>query len=202
MSTKSEMRRYTGSMSETRWLNWEEQRTWRTFMLATHLLFEEFDRELQRGASIPTAHYELLVRLSEAPDRRLRMSELADRSQSSRSRLSHTVSRLEEAGWVVRETCPSDRRGAFAVLTDVGFAALEAAAPLHVESVRAHLFDQLDPDQLEALRGISEQLLDHLLSIRGSSPDELGLLGNLVQLCPDVDANRVASDDRSSTSVK
>ena len=139
-------------------------------MLATQLLFEELDRELQRQASIPTTYYELLVRLSEAPDRRLRMSELADKSQSSRSRLSHTVARLEEAGWVVRETCPSDRRGAFAVLTEVGFAALEAAAPLHVESVRAHLFDQLDPDQLDALRAISEQILDHLLSIRGSSP--------------------------------
>jgi DNA-binding MarR family transcriptional regulator len=182
-------------MSEVRWLDREEQLTWRTFMLATQLLFEELDRELQRQASIPTTYYELLVRLSEAPDRRLRMSELADKSQSSRSRLSHTVARLEEAGWVVRETCPSDRRGAFAVLTEVGFAALEAAAPLHVESVRAHLFDQLDPDQLDALRAISEQILDHLLSIRGSSPRELGLLGDLVQLCSDVNGDRVVAED-------
>jgi len=170
-------------MSETRWLDREEQRTWRTFMLATHLLFEEFDRELQRDASMPTAHYEVLVRLSEAPERRLRMSQLADRSQSSRSRLSHTVARLQEAGWVTREICPSDRRGAFAVMTDAGFAALEDAAPIHVESVRSHLFDQLDDDQLNELRSISEQLLDHLVSIRGSSPEALGLLGDLA-LCP------------------
>jgi len=166
-------------MSETRWLDREEQRTWRTFMLAVHLLFEEFDRELQRGASMPTSHYEILVRLSEAPGRSLRMSELATQSQSSRSRLSHTVARLEAAGWVRREACPSDRRGAFAVLTEAGFAALDAAAPIHVEGVRAHLFDQLDADQLDALRAIGERILDHLVSIRGSSHDALGLLGGL-----------------------
>jgi DNA-binding MarR family transcriptional regulator len=166
-------------MAETRWLDREDQRTWRTFMLATRLLFEQFDRELQRGASMPTAHYEVLVRLSEAPQRRLRMSDLADRSQSSRSRLSHAIARLEEAGWVAREACPSDRRGAFAVLTDAGFAALEAAAPVHVESVRAHLFDQLDPRQLHELRTICERILQHLVAIKGTSPDELGLLGDL-----------------------
>jgi len=179
-------------MSETRWLDREEQLTWRTFMVATHLLFEEFDRELQRGASMPSTYYELLVRLSEAPERRLRMSELADRSQSSRSRLSHTVTRLQDAGWVTRESCPSDRRGAFAVLTDAGFTALEAAAPIHVESVRTHLFDQLDQDQLDELRAISERILGHLVSVRGSSPDELGLLGNLTQLCATADGEAPA----------
>ena len=168
-------------MSDTRWLNREDQRTWRTFMLATNLLFEQFDRELQRGASMPATYYEVLVRLSEAPGRRLRMSDLANRSQSSRSRLSHTIARLEADGWVDRETCSSDRRGAFAVLTDAGFAALEAAAPIHVESVRTHLFDQLDDRQLEQLRVISERILDHLVSVKGASPDELGLLGELAQ---------------------
>jgi|SRR5579864_1367035 len=166
-------------MSETRWLDREEQRTWRTFMLATNLLFEQFDRELQKGASMPSTHYEVLVRLSEAPGRRLRMSALADRSQASRSRLSHTIARLEAAGWVERETCPSDRRGTFAVLTDAGFAALEAAAPIHVESVRTHLFDQLDGRQLDELRTIGERILEHLVSIRGTSSDDLGLLGDL-----------------------
>jgi DNA-binding MarR family transcriptional regulator len=170
-------------MPETRWLDREDQRTWRTFMLATNLLFEQFDRELQRGASMPTTHYEVLVRLSEAPERRLRMSELANRSQSSRSRLSHTIARLEGAGWVAREACPSDRRGAFAVLTDTGFAALEAAAPIHVESVREHLFDQLDRRQLDELRAIGERILQHLVSIKGATPDDLGLLGDLGD-CP------------------
>jgi DNA-binding MarR family transcriptional regulator len=172
-------------MSETRWLDREEQRTWRTFMLATQLLFEQFDRELQKGASVPSAHYEVLVRLSEAPDRRLRMSDLADRSQSSRSRLSHTISRLEDAGWVLRESCESDRRGAFAVLTDAGFAALEAAAPVHVESVRTHLFDQLDGRQINELRAIGERILEHLVSIKGASPTELGLLGDLGRCAPE-----------------
>src|SRR6202023_732214 len=130
----------------------------------THLLFEQFDRELQRGAGMPSTYYEVLVRLSEAPERRLRMSALADRSQASRTRLSHTIARLEPTSWGERETCPWDRRGTFAVLTDAGFAALEAAAPIHVESVRTHLFDQLDTRQLAELRVIGEQILRHLAS--------------------------------------
>ena len=157
-------------MSEPRWLDRDEQRTWRTFMLAANLLFEQFDRELRHQASMPSTYYEVLVRLSEAPERRLRMSDLADLSQSSRSHLSHTIARLEQAGWVGREACPSDRRGSVAVLTDAGFAALEAAAPIHVESVRAHLFDQLDHSQLDQLRAISERLLQHLISMQDRPP--------------------------------
>lgn len=168
-------------MPETRWLDQEEQRTWRTFMVASRLLFEQLDRELQRETGVLGPSYEVLVRLSEAPDRRLRMSDLADRSQSSRSRLSHTIARLEEAGWVKRETCPSDGRGSFAVLTSTGFAKLEAAAPFHVQGVREHLFDQLDAAQLAELRKMSEQLLAHLVTLKGSCGDELGLLGVLAQ---------------------
>ena len=164
-------------VAETRWLDRDEQRIWRTFMVATSLLFEQFDRDLQRGAAIPTTHYEVLVRLSEAAERRLRMSDLADQCQSSRSRLSHTITRLEEAGWVKREMCPSDRRGAFAVLTDEGFSALEAAAPVHVESVRTHLFDQLDRGQLDELREIGGRVLAHLISINAAPLDMLGELG-------------------------
>lgn len=92
----------------------------------------------------------------------MRMSQLADRSLSSRSRLSHAVSRLEERGWVAREVCAEDGRGQLAVLTDAGFAALEAAAPVHVESVRRHLFDQLTPAQVAAIRDVGETLLRHL----------------------------------------
>src|SRR6476646_8943460 len=145
-----------------RWLDTGEQRTWRAFMLTHQLLFEQFERDLQRDAGLPVAYYEIMVRLSEAPDHQLRMSELADRSQSSRSRLSHAVARLEASGWVRRESCPTDRRGSIAVLTDEGYAALEAAAPSHVESVRSHLFDPLSPEQLDALRDISETILRHL----------------------------------------
>ncbi len=149
-------------MEEPRWLDTGEQRAWRAFVAATHLLFDQLDRELLRDAGMPHAYYVILARLSEAPGRAMRMSDLAERSQSSRSRLSHAVSRLEERGWVRRQVCPDDGRGQLAVLTDDGFAALEAAAPVHVEGVRIHLFDQLSPEQVVALRDIGETLLRHL----------------------------------------
>jgi DNA-binding MarR family transcriptional regulator len=147
---------------EPRWLDPDEQAAWRAFVAAALLLFDQLDRELQRDAGLSHASYAILARLSEAPDRALRMSDLAERSQSSRSRLSHAITRLESAGWVRRETCPSDRRGTLAVLTDAGYAVLAAAAPGHVAGVRAHVFDQLTPDQVGHLRQISEALLRHL----------------------------------------
>ena len=150
-------------MSETRWLDEEEQRTWRAFLGAIRLLTDQLDRELQRDADMPHTYYEILVALSEAPGRTLRMNQLADLCQSSRSRLSHAVSRLEEAGWVRREACPTDKRGALAVLTDKGFAALEAAAPGHVEGVRRHVFDVLTPEQVAELGRISAAIRDGLL---------------------------------------
>jgi DNA-binding MarR family transcriptional regulator len=157
-------------MTETRWLDAREQTAWRSFLNAKEILFDTLERELQRGAGIPHAYYEILVRLSEAPDRTLRMSELADASVSSRSRLSHAIARLEELGWVRREACPTDRRGAFAILTDEGFAFLESAAPIHVEGVRRHLFDQLTPEQVEQLREISEAVLRHLVAEGATLP--------------------------------
>ena|SRR5438105_325358 len=147
---------------DVRWLDDDEQAIWRAFLAATHLLMDRLDRELQAGVGMPHAYYEILVRLSEASGRSMRMSDLAERCHSSRSRLSHAVSRLEEEGWVRREAVESDRRGAVAILTAAGFAALEAAAPIHVEGVRRHLFDQLDAGQLEALGEISRRLSDHL----------------------------------------
>jgi DNA-binding MarR family transcriptional regulator len=146
----------------TRWLDGDEQRTWRAWLYSTMLLQERLDRELTRSTGISSAYYEILVQLSEAPDRAMRMSQLADRCLSSRSRLSHAVSRLEERGWVRRQVCAEDGRGQLAVLTDEGFAALEAAAPVHVASVREHLFDQLSGAQLASLRDIGETLLRHL----------------------------------------
>ncbi|MGX4655722.1 MarR family winged helix-turn-helix transcriptional regulator [Micromonospora sp. SCSIO 07396] len=146
----------------TRWLDPDEQQTWRAFLTASRALSDTLDRELQRDAGMPHAYYEILVRLSEVPDRQLRMSDLADLTGSSRSRLSHAVARLETAGWVRREDCPTDRRGQVAVLTDAGFATLAAAAPGHVEGVRRHLFDALSPAQVDQLRRISETLVAHL----------------------------------------
>jgi len=126
------------------------------------MLFERLDQELTRDSAMPHTYYEVLVRLSEVPGRSMRMSELADRSLSSRSRLSHAVARLEENGWVRRETCATDRRGQLAVLTDAGFAALAAAAPGHVEGVRSHLFDALTSQQVQHLGEISALVADRL----------------------------------------
>ncbi|HLG67169.1 MAG TPA: MarR family transcriptional regulator [Acidimicrobiales bacterium] len=188
-------------MAGTRWLSADEQRTWRTFMLATKLLWEQLDRELDQKTQVPSAYYEVLVRLSEAPERRLRMGDLADLSQSSRSRLSHSMARLEALGWIRRESCPTDRRGAFAVLTDEGFAALAAAAPVHVEGVRTHLFDQLDPAQLEELRRISEQMLEHLVAVKGSSSEDLGVLGVLGR-CPTTGHHEVGGNREGSAAAR
>src|SRR3954471_23596051 len=152
-----------GSDAEgTRWLDAEEQQAWRAWLYSAQLLLDRLDRELIRTTGISHAYYEILVALSEAEGRMLRMSELADRCLSSRSRLSHAVSRLEERGWVRRQVCAEDGRGLLAVLTDEGLAALEGAAPVHVEGVRTHLFDQLSPAQVAALRDIGETLLGHL----------------------------------------
>src|SRR3954452_136467 len=160
----------------TRWLDDEEQRTWRAFLSATQLLFDQLDRELQTDAKMPHAYYEILVHLSESPERTMRMSSLADATLSSRSRLSHAVSRLEEAGWVERRSCPTDRRGQLAVLTDVGFAALESAAPGHVEGVRTHVFDPLTPEQVTTLRELSETLLAPLVRDRESNRQTTGVI--------------------------
>ena len=147
---------------EPRWLDADEQRAWRAWLYSAQLLLDRLDRELTHETGISHAYYEILVALSEADGRMLRMSQLADRCLSSRSRLSHAVSRLEERGWVRRQVCADDGRGQLAVLTDEGFAALEAAAPIHVEGVRTHLFDQLTPEQVAGLCDLGETLLRHL----------------------------------------
>jgi DNA-binding MarR family transcriptional regulator len=145
--------------TETRWLTAEEQQTWRSFLTASSMLFSTVEAQLQQGAGIPHGYYEILVRLSEAPGRAMRMSLLAEVSTSSKSRLSHAVARLEERGWIRRTECPTDRRGQVAELTDVGFAALAGAAPGHVEQVRRSLIDALTPEQVTQLRLISEAVI-------------------------------------------
>jgi DNA-binding MarR family transcriptional regulator len=149
-------------VTETRWLNAEEQRIWRAYLNSHRLLLDAIDAQLRRDAGLPHAYYEILVRLSEEVGRALRMTELADATRMSASRLSHAIARLEERGWVRRENCPTDRRGQIAVLTDDGFAALEAAAPGHVETVRSVIFDTLDDDQVRRLGEISEILARRL----------------------------------------
>jgi len=158
-------------MAEPRWLDDDEKRTWIGWVFATRLFWEEVERDLQQDADMPFGYYDILVMLSETPGRAMRMSDLADSTQSSRSRLSHAVNRLDQLGWVRREACPEDRRGQLAVLTDAGFAALAEAAPHHVESVRTHLFDVLTPRQQTQLGEITETLLEHLLPLVAARGD-------------------------------
>ena len=146
-------------MSDTRWLDADEQHTWRSFLTANRLFFDAIERQLQQDSGLPHAYYEILVRLSEAKDGRLRMSELAVATQGSRSRLSHAVNRLEQAGWVRREGIESDRRGQVAIITEVGLEKLVESAPGHVEEVRRLVFDALDPRQVGHLRAVAEQIL-------------------------------------------
>ncbi|MEU9862841.1 MarR family transcriptional regulator [Streptomyces sp. NPDC047971] len=145
-----------------RWLSDEEQHVWRAYLHATTLLEDHLDRQLQRDAGMPHIYYGLLVQLSQAPRRRLRMTELAKAVKITRSRLSHAVARLEQNGWVLREDCPSDKRGQFAYLTDEGYAVLERTAPGHVAAVRQAMFDRLTPLQVEQLGEIMKVMAEGL----------------------------------------
>jgi DNA-binding MarR family transcriptional regulator len=152
----------------TRWLTLEQQQSWRAYVAATTLLDERLSRELQSAHGLTLGDYEILVRLSEAPDRRLRMSQLAAHTLASRSRLSHQVDRLERVGLVERQACESDRRGANAVLTDHGWDVLVKAAPTHVEGVREHFVDLLTEDEFAALGRALSVVAQHL---QGMEPD-------------------------------
>ena len=146
---------------DARWLSDDEQATWRSFLAMQRLIKETLERQLQRDAAMPMTYYIILAMLSEAPDRTLRMSELAEIAGTSQSQLSHAATRLEESGWIVRRRCATDKRGYLAVLTDAGMDVLRVAAPSHVESVRSVLFDALDADQVAQLRAIVEAVLAH-----------------------------------------
>ena len=161
----------------TRWLTSEEERAWRLFLTANQILFSAVEGQLQRDSAIPHGYYEILVRLSEAEGRALRMNQLAEASTSSKSRLSHAVARLEERGWVERLDCETDRRGQVARLTDAGYAALAAAAPGHAEQVRRSMFDRLTSQQVAQLAAISEAIA------AGQQPGEGGL-SDATGICP------------------
>ncbi|RZT86372.1 DNA-binding MarR family transcriptional regulator [Pseudonocardia sediminis] len=167
-------------MAHPRWLDEEQQRTWRAYLAATRLVFERVERQMQSDSGMPQAYYEILVRLSEAPEHTLRMSLLATSSLSSRSRVSHAVARMEESGWIRRRSCPTDRRGQLAELTDEGMRVLREAAPGHATTVQEVLFDGLSPGQQAALLDVGEALVAHLSTGRtwpadddsGSCPDD------------------------------
>ena len=145
-----------------RWLTADEQVFWRAYRTATAMLSDVIAHELENDSGFSIDEYEVLVRLSESPGRTMRMSEIATGLAHSRSRLTHTVRRMEEQGLVERRQCPSDARGVDCVMTEQGWQRLVAAAPGHVRSVRAHLVDVLTPEQFAALGEAMEAVRDHL----------------------------------------
>ena len=145
----------------TRWLTADEQRAWRTHLDVNRLLMYQLERDLQ-PFGLTMNDYEILVNLSESDEHRMRMSDLAASTLQSKSRLSHQITRMEKAGLVRRESCESDKRGLFAVLTDEGWETMRSVAPHHVASVRRHFIDRMSPEDLahlyETLLPVAEKL--------------------------------------------
>lgn len=156
-----------------RWLSADEQRVWRTWVVAAHQVEAALDRQLQRDAGMPNGHYGILVSLDDAGGA-ARMGEVATALDYSPSRLAHAVAALEKRGWVIRRSCPEDRRGQIAQLTPEGRQALEAAAPGHVAEVRRIMFDVIPRAEQDVLYSALRRVLDVL----GACPeDESGLAG-------------------------
>ena len=154
-----------GTDGQPHWLTDEEQQAWRATVQLSQLLLRQLDRDLI-AHGLNGRDYEILVDLSEAPEHRLRMTELADATSQSRSRLSHQISRMEKRGLVRRDDCEGDKRGTFAVLTKTGFEAIERVAPHHVENVRRHFIDRLSAQQQEEIRSSFQPIVDYLRKIR------------------------------------
>ena len=144
-----------------RWLNPREMKAWRSYIIASRRLLEALDSDLV-GHDLSMADYEVLAQLSDAPNRRMRMSELAELAMLSKSRLSHRMKVMEKAGWVRRELCSEDKRGSWAIMSDKGFKAIAAAAPCHVASVRKRFIDQLSTKEQGELAGIFSHLTEEL----------------------------------------
>ena len=153
----------TDESADVRWLDPDQQRSWRAFLVGTTLLMDRLDRELREQHNLSMPEYEILVRLSESEGRRMRMAVLADSVSHSRSRVTHTIARLEKAGLVERAACLSDGRGVEAVISDRGFAALQQAAPTHVAGVRQFLVDLAGDEDFDALGRVFNTVTDKLI---------------------------------------
>jgi DNA-binding MarR family transcriptional regulator len=149
-------------MSTEGCLDSDEERTWDAATLAFRLLDQQVERDVQAASHLPLTYYELLVLLSKAHRRSLRMSELAEITHTRPSRISHAVAKLAEAGMVERVHCESDRRSWFAKLTDKGMETLRTAGVEHVRSMRENMFELLSPEQQAQLLDISRTLLARL----------------------------------------
>jgi len=143
------------------WLNPREMKAWRSYIIASRRLLDALDFDLDQH-DLSMADYEVLALLSDAPERKLRMSELAQLAMLSKSRLSHRIKVMEGVGWIKREACPNDKRGYFAVMTAKGWKVIVAAAPDHVESVRARFVDHLSKADQEVIATIFARVEESL----------------------------------------
>jgi DNA-binding MarR family transcriptional regulator len=150
------------AVAEQQWLDEQQQRAWRAWLTVAELLPRTLDAQLQRDAGISHAAYVVLAMLSESPSRSRRMSDLARRANQSQSRLSHTVARLEERGWVRREKAGDDGRGNLAVLTDAGWEIVRQLAPGHVDAVREAMFGPLTDEQTRLLGDVLTAIVERL----------------------------------------
>jgi DNA-binding MarR family transcriptional regulator len=148
---------------EPRWLDESQQQSWRALMMGITLLLDRLDADLRRGFDISLAEYEILVRLSERPQRQLRMAQLADAMAHSRSRVTHTVKRMEKAGLVERADSTEDGRGVVCAMTDEGYHLLERMAPTHVSGVRDYLVDLATSEDFAALGRVMNAVSDKLV---------------------------------------
>lgn len=149
-------------MTETRWLDERENRAWRGYLTMHTQLIARLHRQLQADSGLSLSDFEVLVHLTDRPEPRMRVGELGQALQWEKSRLSHHLGRMQKRGLVCREDCPDDARGAFVALTDQGRAAIEQAAPGHVETVRALFFDALTEEQVDAFAAIVDRILGRL----------------------------------------
>jgi len=152
-------------VTETRWLDDEEQRAWRAYLRMQARLAAALNRQLQATSKLSLADYGVLVQLTEAPQGRLRPYELQRALDWEQSRLSHQLRRMQQRGLVTREACPEDARGAYVVVTETGRRAIAAAAPGHVQAVRELVFDALEPGQVAVLRRLATQVLDRIEAV-------------------------------------
>jgi DNA-binding MarR family transcriptional regulator len=149
-------------VTTTRWLTEPEDRAWRGYRRMRALLDLRINRDLAHDAGLSEPDYDVLSNVSEAPDRSMRMNELAARMLWTRTRVSHHVRRMEQRGLVTRAACEGDARGAMVVLTESGWRAIESAAPDHLRSVRANLIDLLTPEQIDVLGDVAEIVIAQL----------------------------------------
>ena len=151
-----------GRVTEPRWLDEHQQRAWRSYLAMNAQLNARLHRQLQADFGLSLADFAVLVQLTDSPDERVRVLELAQALQWEKSRLSHHLARMQRRGLIARQDCPEDARGTFIVLTPHGREAIEDAAPRHVDTVRDLVFDHLTPEQVDTLHTIAKQVLARL----------------------------------------